>query len=60
LFLGGFLFFLCFARDRSVSESNRTKTPLLVGFFLAGLVIYGGLQGWWIAPVLSRLPEVHR
>ena len=33
------------------------KTPLLVGFFLAGLVIHGGLQGWWIAPLLSRLPE---
>jgi hypothetical protein len=28
------------------------RTPLLVGFFLAGLVIHGGLQGWWIAPVL--------
>jgi hypothetical protein len=33
------------------------KTPLLVGFFLAGLVIHGGLQGWWIAPVLSGLAE---
>jgi hypothetical protein len=33
------------------------KTPLLVGFFLAGLVIHGGLQGWWIAPVLRRLAE---
>ena len=29
-----------------------------VGMFLAGLVIHGGLQGWWIAPVLSRLSEV--
>jgi predicted cation transporter len=28
-----------------------------VGFFLAGLVIHGGLQGWWIAPVLRRLAE---
>ncbi|MEX2045005.1 MAG: putative Na+/H+ antiporter, partial [Opitutus sp.] len=34
------------------------KPPLLVGFFLAGLVIHGGLQGWWIEPVLSRLTEV--
>jgi Na+/H+ antiporter NhaD/arsenite permease-like protein len=31
---------------------------LLVGFFLAGLVIHGGLQAWWIAPVLSSLPEL--
>ena len=33
------------------------KTPLLVGFFLGGLVIHGGPQGWWIAPVLSRIPR---
>ena len=31
------------------------RTPLLVGFFLAGLVIHGGLQAWWIAPVLESL-----
>ena len=24
------------------------RQPMLVGFFLAGLVIHGGLQGWWI------------
>jgi Na+/H+ antiporter NhaD/arsenite permease-like protein len=29
-----------------------------VGFFLAGLVIHGGLQGWWIAPVLGSLSEM--
>ena len=34
------------------------KAPLLVGFFLGGLVIHGGLQGWWIAPVLASLTEV--
>jgi predicted cation transporter len=30
---------------------------MLVGFFLAGLVIHGGLQGWWLEPVLGRLTE---
>ena len=29
-----------------------------MGFFLAGLVVHGGLQGWWIAPVLSHLTDV--
>jgi hypothetical protein len=59
LFLGGFLFFLGFARATSPYQSRiELKTPLLVGFFLAGLVIHGGLQGWWIAPVLGRLPEI--
>jgi predicted cation transporter len=36
-------------------SSQELRTPLLVGFFLAGLVVHGGLQGWWIAPVLASL-----
>ena len=58
LFLGGFLIFLGFAKATAAYQSRvELKTPLLVGFFLAGLVIHGGLQGWWIAPVLARLAE---
>lgn len=58
LFLGGFLIFLGFAKATAAYQSGvELKTPLLVGFFLAGLVIHGGLQGWWIAPVLARLAE---
>jgi hypothetical protein len=58
LFLGGFLFFLGFARATAPYQSRiELRTPLLVGFFLAGLVIHGGLQGWWIAPVLESLSE---
>ena len=58
LFVGGFLFFLGFARTTAPYQSRiELRTPLLVGFFLAGLVIHGGLQGWWIAPVLRRLAE---
>jgi Putative Na+/H+ antiporter len=56
LFLGGFLFFLGFARATSAYQSRiELKAPLLVGFFLAGLVIHGGLQAWWISPVLASL-----
>ena len=58
LFLGGFLIFLGFARATSAYQSRiELKAPLLVGFFLAGLVIHGGLQGWWIAPLLAGLSE---
>ena len=58
LFIGGFLFFLGFARATAAYQSQLDiKTPMLVGFFLAGIVIHGGLQGWWIAPVLSSLSE---
>ncbi len=28
---------------------------MMVGFFLAGLVILGGVQAWWLEPVLTRL-----
>jgi hypothetical protein len=58
LFIGGFLFFVGFARATAAYQTQLDiKTPLLVGFFLAGLVIHGGLQAWWIGPVLSRLSE---
>jgi hypothetical protein len=58
LFLAGFLFFLGFDRATAAySTIADFKTPLLVGFFLAGLVVHGGLQAWWIAPVLSSLTE---
>jgi hypothetical protein len=58
LFMGGFLFFLGFVKATSPYQAELSlKSPLLVGFFLAGLVIHGGLQGWWIAPVLASLSE---
>jgi Na+/H+ antiporter NhaD/arsenite permease-like protein len=58
LFVGGFLFFLGFARATAPYQSPiDLKPPLLVGFFLAGLVIHGGLQGWWIEPILASLSE---
>lgn len=56
LFIGGFLFFLGFAKATSMYQSQiELRAPLLVGFFLGGLVVHGGLQAWWIAPTLSGL-----
>jgi Putative Na+/H+ antiporter len=56
LFLAGFLFFLGFARATAAHQGSLDlKPPLLVGFFLASLVVHGGLQGWWIAPILAKL-----
>lgn len=58
LFVGGFLFFLGFDRATAAySTLTDFKTPLLVGFFLGGLVVHGGLQAWWIAPVLASLTD---
>jgi Putative Na+/H+ antiporter len=59
LFIGGFLFYLAFAQATAHHQSKMDlRGPMLVGFFLAGLVIHGGLQGWWIQPVLGSLGEV--
>jgi Putative Na+/H+ antiporter len=58
LVVGGFLFFVAFVEVTSDYQSElQLRSPILVGFFLAGLVIHGGLQQWWIGPVLSRLGE---
>jgi hypothetical protein len=56
LVIFGLLFFLAFvvATDRHQSAIN-LRSPMLVGFFLAALVIHGGCQRWWIAPVLGDL-----
>jgi hypothetical protein len=59
LFMFGLLFFLGFAHVTSPYQNVvDLKAPLLVGFFLGGLVIHGGVQAWWIAPVLGSLEEI--
>jgi hypothetical protein len=59
LFIPGLLFFLGFAQVTAPYQNRIDLKPaLLVGFFLGGLVIHGGVQGWWIAPVLGNLQEI--
>jgi hypothetical protein len=54
----GFLFFLAFMEATSRHQSSmHLRGPMLVGFFLASLVIHGRCQQWWIAPVLGGLSE---
>jgi len=58
IFVAGMLFFIGFSHVTWPFQNNISlKSPMLVGFFLGGLVIHGGLQGWWIAPVLGSLGE---
>jgi hypothetical protein len=57
-FLVGFVIYLAYAQATARYQSKlEMRGPVLVGLFLAGLVIHGGLQGWWIEPVLGRLGE---
>lgn len=58
LVIGGFLFFLAFVdATRHYQRGISLRMPLMVGFFLAGLVVHGTLQTWWIEPILNRLGE---
>ena len=59
LFIPGMLFFLGFAQVTKPFQNRIDLKPaLLVGFFLGGLVVHGGVQGWWIAPILGNLAEI--
>lgn len=59
LFLGGFLFFLAFVESTMTHQNPiQLRAPLLVGFFLAGLMTFGSLQQWWLEPVLHHLSEL--
>jgi hypothetical protein len=59
LFVAGLLFFLGFAVVTADYQNKiDLQSPLLVGFFLGGLVTIGGVQGWWIEPVLGSLGEL--
>ena len=56
IFLGLFLLFLGFTQAYARYQAPLIlKEALLVGFFLAGLVVLGGLQQWWLQPIVSSL-----
>ena len=55
-FLGLFLMFLGFTQAYQRYQSPLIiKEALLVAFFLAGLVVLGGMQSWWLQPIVSAL-----
>jgi hypothetical protein len=58
VFMGAFLFFLGFAQAYGRHQDPLIlKEALLVAFFLAGLVVLGGQQAWWLEPLLLGLNE---
>jgi hypothetical protein len=57
-FMGLFLLFLGLAEAyRRYHDRLMLREGLMVAFFLAGLVVLGGQQQWWLQDVLSRLDE---
>jgi hypothetical protein len=58
LFLGVFLFFLGVVTvTGEYQEEVRLRESLLVATFLGGLVVLGGMQSWWLKPLLAQLTE---
>jgi len=56
VFMGVFLFFLGYTQAYAQFQNPLIlKEGLLVGFFLAGLVVLGGMQQWWLQPIVSSL-----
>ncbi len=56
VFIGLVLLFLGFATAYRTHQTPLIlRESLLVSFFLAGLVVLGGLQQWWLEPLLLGL-----
>jgi hypothetical protein len=56
VFLALFLFFLGFTEAYPRYQSRlMIREGLLVAFFLAGLVVLGGQQRWWLQPLLGDM-----
>ena len=56
VFLALFLFFLGFTEAYKHHQTPLIlRESLMVGFFLAGLVVLGGQQKWWLQPLLTDM-----
>ena len=56
MFMGLFLFFLGIAHAyQRYQDRLILREGLLVAFFLAGLVVLGGQQQWWLQPLLLSM-----
>lgn len=49
------LFLLFYEATKQHQTLLKLRPPMIVGFFFSGLVIHGGLQEWWITPLIERL-----
>lgn len=55
-FTGLFLFFIgLYVITKTYQDSLDLKACTLVAFFLGGLVVLGGPQGWWVEPTIRSL-----
>ncbi len=56
VFMGVFLYFLGLTVvTRQYQDELQLRGSLLVAFFLAGLVVLGGPQRWWLEPLIGKM-----
>jgi hypothetical protein len=59
IFVGFFLFFLgVYEITREYQDELQIKPALLVAFFLGGIVLLGGMQTWWLQPILLKMDSL--
>ena len=58
VFMGLFLFFMGFTTfTNEFQDEVQVKSSLMVGFFLAGLIVLGTPQKWWLQPLIASLSD---
>lgn len=58
VFFGLFLIFIGFTTvTKKYQDGLKYREALLVGFFLAGLIVFGSFQRWWLEPIIQILNE---
>jgi Na+/H+ antiporter NhaD/arsenite permease-like protein len=59
IFLGLLMLFIGYAEAyKRFQDRLMIREGLMVGFFLAGLVVLGGLQHWWLQDLLAGLSPI--
>lgn len=59
IFFGLFIIFVAFTVvTKKFQDELKFRQGALVGFFLAGLIVFGTLQTWWLEPILSSVDQM--
>ncbi len=58
VFMGLFLIFIGLTTvTKNYQDGLKFKEGLLVAFFLAGLIVFGPFQRWWLEPIITAISE---
>ncbi len=58
VFFGLFLIFIGLTTvTKNYQDGLKFREAFLVGFFLAGLIVFGAFQRWWLEPLIQSLTE---